>query len=219
MLKLALVFSILFVGLASAVAPPVWPYQWNATWTFIAHNNGTLLNSGYWYYDADLLFLRQDNLNFIPGLDEIALFKNNNLYWYIPQKNICFLCFLNLSMSTPNWIANQPSLQYSGIAIYEWTHVPSNLWNFTNQHSGEQYYYQSLSSNLPVSITNYITDIVFEDIVVGPQNPDVFATPEPCDGECPSQPPYDFTCPNVEDDTTLMDVMATLRTKSTPYFI
>jgi len=184
--------------------PPVWPSQWNATWTFLQHSNGSILNWGYWYYDSQNGLLRQDNMMFVNGTLISGIFKNGNFYWYIPSASICCLCITNLAITGPNWISNQPTLQYVGTQPYQWNEIESDLWNFTLEGNNLQLYYQSVSTNNPVALSGVAesddTDQVWQDVVVAPQAANYFYTPTNCNGACPTNPPYSFSCPSVSNN-------------------
>jgi len=188
MIKIIVVIATLFYLLQVSVvdsAPhtPVWPLQWNSTWVYLYTNNGSFIDYGYWFYDAVNNLLRQDNhahCNDIEvGVLCSAVFKNNNIYWYIPSKNICCLCWPNVPITGPNWL--NISI-YEGNTMYEWLDIPVSQWNFTAD--GDHIYYQSLSSTLPVAESGWGTDMYWVDIVLGHQNPDVFYTPGSCSTPC-----------------------------------
>jgi len=192
----ALAILAVFVEAAPSA---VWPSQWNATWTFIQHSNGSILNWGYWYYDAPNLLLRQDNMEFVSGTLISGMFKNGNFYWYVPSASICCLCIPDLAISGPKWISNQPTLAYEGVQPYEWNEIVSNVWNFTLEGNNVQIYYQSVSSGNPVALSGVAegddTDQLWEDVIVAPQSASYFFTPSNCNGTCPTKPPIAFNCP------------------------
>jgi len=201
------------IGRKHAPPTPVWPMQWNSTWAFLYTENGTFIDSSYWFYDDANNLLRQDNhehCNDIePGVLCSAIFKNNNIYWYIPSKDICCLCWTDVPITAPSWLNIST---YGGNAIYNWLQVPSSLWNFTAV--GEHAFYQSLSSFLPIAESGWGTDLYWVDIVQGPQNPDVFYTPSTCTQQCN---PDLFNCGTTSSSSStdlqgnLFDVLRSIR--------
>lgn len=107
--------------------------QWNSTWYFIYTTNASVIDGGSWWYDASSMpgLLRQDNNlcsnNILPkGIGCSALFRDDHMYWNMPQLRICCTCYSNLSITGVDWIVNST---YEGVTNYNITNTTSYLWS------------------------------------------------------------------------------------------
>ncbi|ELR13789.1 uncharacterized protein ACA1_076420 [Acanthamoeba castellanii str. Neff] len=187
---LVLVVAVFFV--ASALAVPQWPLQWQSEFNFVNVSNRVLLNYGSYHFKSDgkTTQLRIDNFNCPVGdrsfFCRVIFARDTNCYLYAPERNnLCCLLVPGLLATGPNWLHNATFL-----GIKEYQHQKTNAWLNT---PNKDIYYETLKTKTaasdPVALADSSTALEWNTFRRGAQSDSLFAMPR--DGSC--QKPCHFS--------------------------
>lgn len=207
--KVTICITVLTVGMALSIGPPIQPPAYSVFFTEVLHIFGqTFDNNGYWFYDFlngrmryDHLRGHRDNFCYGQNLSDsdphgpcTLLFTNHSyMYVYYPlAKNCCALCGEKdkCTVLKPTWLSNgtftgKKTIQ--GSTCYGWI---TNGFDFrdelyvTDKNIPCQYTENSYDGDISHTITfNQST------YKVGQPNPELFEIPYYCNKKCP-RPPF-----------------------------
>eukprot|EP01016_Furgasonia_blochmanni_P019416 TRINITY_DN2176_c0_g1_i3.p1 TRINITY_DN2176_c0_g1~~TRINITY_DN2176_c0_g1_i3.p1 ORF type:complete len:280 (+),score=58.19 TRINITY_DN2176_c0_g1_i3:66-905(+) len=188
------ILCAIFAALTLATDPPVWPNQWQATFTETSTYPliGTHTNKGAFYYNYDGLAYRidRDNGQFDRYCGTVYKFQNTpcnqivssgKRYLVFPEKQDCCYCCADehgCGVLKPNWLSQaqyQGTVEEGGSSYEKWV---------INGLQANYYYATNDAKRVPYKIDQQPNDVVVYDVnsfQAAISDPAVFDLPEYCD--------------------------------------
>merc|ERR1712100_2608 len=181
-----------FSCLSVAVMPGEWPQEWYGAWRY-QWTNGSVTDSGWWFYNAPQQLLRQDINDFCQDSNGSlipcsSIWTQSEMFLWTPiqDSSFCCKCYDNVGMTEPDWVlAFHPNVTEH--VEYEPLNIDCNVFSFNDENGNPHQYFASWLTNLPVALAGGGNADEWLDTLLAPTPEWAFALPwKSCELPCPS---------------------------------